>query len=89
MKALLLYNGHNNHISLRIVHYTLGNHFGQTTRDYLQPLDKFLFGALKTDLRLPNLWPMDKIRNMGPDRLEKNKFSKLLVEVRIKSRIKH
>ncbi|XP_029348016.1 tigger transposable element-derived protein 2-like [Acyrthosiphon pisum] len=81
--ALLLYDGHCSHISMRIIELAMKNNitlfkFPSHLTDRLQPLDKCVFGPLKS------VWDKELIHfgktmiGKGPGRLTKAMFSELL-----------
>jgi len=81
--ALLLYDGHCSHISVRIIETVMRHNiilfkFPSHLTDKLQPLDKCVFGPLKT------LWEKKLIQfgrsvmRKGPGRVTKSKFTEIL-----------
>nr|CAD7431260.1 unnamed protein product [Timema monikensis] len=85
-KAILLFDGHASHYSLRIVQAAVANNitllkFPSHLTDRLQPLDKCVFGPIKT------LWDKTLVEfgkkqvGVGCGRLTKEKFSEFLGKV--------
>ncbi|XP_074033464.1 uncharacterized protein [Leptinotarsa decemlineata] len=84
--ALLLYDGHKSHISLRIIKCALENKiilfkFPSHLTDRLQPLDKCVFGPVKTCWEKKLIAHGKKHMGLGAGRLKKNEFTELLGEV--------
>lgn len=85
--AVLFFDGHASHISVRIVKAALGNNlhlvkFPSHLTDRIQPLDKCVFGPIK------KLWKKklidfttEQLQNRQSSRLTKSLFSELLGEV--------
>ncbi|GLV37575.1 hypothetical protein CBL_20387 [Carabus blaptoides fortunei] len=85
-EALLLYDGHKSHISLRIVECALSNKiilvkFPSHLTDMLQPLDKCIFGPVKTAREKKLIAYGKKHMGNGVGRLKKNEFTEILGEV--------
>lgn len=85
-EALLLYDGHKSHISLRIVECALSNKiilvkFPSHLTDRLQPLDKCIFGPVKTAWEKKLIAYGKKHMGHGVGRLKKNEFTEILGEV--------
>ncbi|XP_074039132.1 uncharacterized protein [Leptinotarsa decemlineata] len=86
LNALLLYDGHKSHISLRIIECALENKiilfkFPSHLTDRLQPLDKCVFGPVKTCWEKKLIAHGKKHMGLGAGRLKKNEFTELLGEV--------
>ncbi|KAG5884693.1 hypothetical protein JTB14_013705 [Gonioctena quinquepunctata] len=84
--ALLSYEGHKRHIRLRIIEYAPDNKivlvkFPSHLTDRLQPLDKCIFGPLKTCWEKKLIAHGKKHMGHGAGRLKKNEFTELLAEV--------
>lgn len=84
--ALLLYDGHKSHISLRIIEHAIQNKvvlvkFPSHLTDKIQPLDKSVFGPVKTCWEKKLIAYGKKQMGLGAGRLKKNQFAALLGEV--------
>ncbi|KAF2881382.1 hypothetical protein ILUMI_14953, partial [Ignelater luminosus] len=86
VKALLLYDGHNSHISLRIIECAIENKISLVKlpthlTNRLHPLDKGIFGPVKTSWKKKLIAHGKKHMGHGVRQLKKNEFTELLREV--------
>ncbi|KAG5895951.1 hypothetical protein JTB14_027952 [Gonioctena quinquepunctata] len=84
--ALLLYDGHKSHMRLRIIECALDDKivlvkFPSHLTDRLQPLDKCVFGPVKTCWEKELIAHGKKHMGHGAGRLKKNEFTELLADV--------
>lgn len=84
--AILFLDGHSSHISVRIVEHAMANNikiikFPSHLTDKLQPLDKCVFGPMKTSWEQLLVAHGRSRMGVGPSRLSKDQFSKLLRQV--------
>jgi len=82
-KVVLLFDGHCSHLILRIVHLTIQNNiilirFPSHLTDSLQPLDKCMFGPLKTAWKRLLIQFGEYMIGIGAGRLTKGMFSEML-----------
>lgn len=89
--AILMFDGHNSHISYRIVKCAIENHihlvkFPSHLTDKIQPLDKCVFGPVKTIWEKKLIkFGKEQLEKKDTGRLPKGKFVELLGEVWIES----
>lgn len=84
--AVLFFDGHSSHISLRIVEMALSNNvhlvkFPSHLTDKLQPLDVCVFGPIKTAWDKALVVHGNQRMGVGPARLQKTEFGTLLAQV--------
>lgn len=89
--AILLFDGHNSHISYRIVKTAIDNNihlvkFPSHLTDKIQPLDKCVFGPVKTNWEKKLIhFAKCQLERKDSGRLPKSKFVELLGQVWVES----